>query len=65
MALRPQSTSSETITIGLLGAGNVGAQVAKTLVEERELISARVGTPIKLVGVAVRDPESPRDWRIP
>ncbi|WP_243730535.1 homoserine dehydrogenase [Nesterenkonia salmonea] len=65
MALPPQSKSGETIRIGLLGAGNVGAQVAKTLVEERELISARVGTPVKLVGVAVRDPEAPRDWRIP
>ncbi|WP_022872789.1 homoserine dehydrogenase [Nesterenkonia alba] len=55
----------EQIRIGLLGAGSVGAQVARTLVEERELISARVGTPVRLVGVAVRDPEAPRDWRIP
>ncbi|WP_150460175.1 homoserine dehydrogenase [Nesterenkonia ebinurensis] len=59
------SAPSDAITIGLLGAGNVGAQVARTLVEERELISARVGTPVRLVGVAVRDPEAPRDWKIP
>nr|WP_146338695.1 homoserine dehydrogenase [Nesterenkonia sp. NBAIMH1] len=56
---------AEPITIGLLGAGSVGAQVARTLVEERELISARVGTPVRLAGVAVRDVENPRDWRIP
>lgn len=57
--------SEDTITIGLLGAGSVGSQVARTLVEDRELISARVGRPVRLIGVAVRDPETPRDWRIP
>ncbi|GAA1824340.1 homoserine dehydrogenase [Nesterenkonia flava] len=61
----PAATDANVFTIGLLGAGNVGAQVARTLVEERELISARVGTPVKLIGVAVRDPETPRDWKIP
>ncbi|GAA3067374.1 MULTISPECIES: homoserine dehydrogenase [Actinomycetes] len=59
------ASAAEPLTIGLLGAGNVGAQVARTLVEERELISARVGTPVRLIGVAVRDVEAPRDWRIP
>ncbi len=56
---------AEPITIGLLGVSSVGAQVARTLVEERELISARVGTPVRLAAVAVRDVENPRDWRIP
>ena len=56
--------SEETITIGLLGAGNVGSLVARTLVE-RDLISSRVGAPVRLAGVAVRDPEAPRDWKIP
>ncbi len=55
----------DALKIGLLGAGNVGAQVAKTLVEERELIAGRVGTGVKLIGVAVRDVEAPRDWKIP
>lgn len=59
------ASAAEPLTIGLLGAGSVGAQVARTLVEEREMISARVGAPVKLVGVAVRDVEAPRDWRIP
>lgn len=59
------SSSEDIIKIGLLGAGNVGSQVARTLVEERELISSRVGTPVKLIGVAVRDLEAPRDWKIP
>lgn len=59
------SSSEDIIKIGLLGAGNVGAQVARTLVEERDLISSRVGTAVRLVGVAVRDPHAPRDWKIP
>ncbi|MDR8019506.1 homoserine dehydrogenase [Nesterenkonia aerolata] len=57
--------SQDQLTVGLLGAGSVGSQVARTLVEERELISARVGVDVRLVGVAVRDTEAPRDWRIP
>ncbi|MDZ5078646.1 homoserine dehydrogenase [Nesterenkonia sp. HG001] len=59
------ASAAEPLTIGLLGAGSVGAQVARTLAEERDLISARVGTPVRLIGVAVRDVEAPRDWRIP
>ncbi|GAA1142393.1 homoserine dehydrogenase [Nesterenkonia lutea] len=59
------TASGEPLKIGLLGAGNVGAQVARTLVEERELISSRVGAPIKLIGIAVRDVQAPRDWKIP
>ncbi|GAA1178222.1 homoserine dehydrogenase [Nesterenkonia xinjiangensis] len=59
------ASAAEPLTIGLLGAGSVGAQVARTLVEERDLISARVGAPVRLIGVAVRDVEAPRDWRIP
>ncbi|WP_033227847.1 homoserine dehydrogenase [Nesterenkonia sp. F] len=59
------ASTAAPLTIGLLGAGSVGSQVARTLVEERELISSRVGAPVRLAGVAVRDVEAPRDWRIP
>ncbi|WP_261624882.1 homoserine dehydrogenase [Nesterenkonia marinintestina] len=55
----------DQLTIGLLGAGSVGSQVARALVEERAHISARVGADVRLAGVAVRDVDSPRDWRIP
>ncbi|WP_346844533.1 homoserine dehydrogenase [uncultured Rothia sp.] len=45
----------ETIKVALLGAGNVGAQVARILIEDRELISQRIGIPAELIGIAVRD----------
>ncbi len=57
--------AEKSVNIALLGAGNVGSQVARVLVEQRTLMSQRVGAPVKLIGVAVRDVEAPRDWRIP
>lgn len=53
------------LRIALLGAGTVGAQVARLLIEQREELAARVGTGLELVGVAVRDPAAPRDWPVP
>ncbi|MBN1930458.1 MAG: homoserine dehydrogenase [Desulfobacterales bacterium] len=40
------------INIGLLGCGTVGTGVAKILIENRELIRSRVGTPLVLKRVA-------------
>jgi len=45
----------ETITIALLGGGTVGAEVARMLLENAGDLEARIGAPIKLSGVAVRD----------
>ena len=45
----------ETITIALLGGGTVGAEVARMLLENADDLEARIGAPIKLSGVAVRD----------
>ncbi|MBI5160980.1 MAG: homoserine dehydrogenase [Micrococcales bacterium] len=53
------------IRIALLGAGSVGSQVAGLLIEHRDELAARVGTGLDLVGIAVRDPQRPRDPRIP
>ncbi len=39
----------------LLGGGTVGSQVARLLVASRSDLTARVGQPLELVGVAVRD----------
>ena len=43
------------ITVALLGGGTVGSAVAELLTEQADDLEARIGAPIKLVGVAVRD----------
>lgn len=45
--------------VALLGGGTVGAQVARLLVANAADLAARVGEPIELVGVAVRDATKP------
>ncbi len=43
------------IRVGLLGAGTVGSQTARLLVEQRDELSQRIGRDIELVGVACLD----------
>ena len=50
-----QRHSRQALKVALLGAGTVGGQVARLLTEQREELAERVGTPLELVGVAVRD----------
>ena len=45
------------IRVGLLGAGTVGSQTARLLVEQKDELAARIGRPIELVGVACLDPD--------
>lgn len=52
---------SAPLTIALLGGGTVGSAVVRHLVAASEELSARVGRPIQLVGVAVRDASKVRD----
>ena len=49
------------LRIALLGAGNVGGQVARLLVQQRDVLASRIGAGLELVGVLVRDPDAPRD----
>ncbi|GAA2082851.1 homoserine dehydrogenase [Pseudolysinimonas kribbensis] len=53
------------LRIAILGAGSVGAQVARLLLEHRQELSDRVGAGLQLVGVAVRDLDAPRTAEIP
>ena len=46
---------SAPLTVALLGGGTVGTAVARRLVEQAQDLSARVGRPIELTAVAVRD----------
>lgn len=43
------------ITVALLGAGTVGASVASLLTDNADDFAQRVGAPIELTGIAVRD----------
>ena len=49
----------------MLGCGSVGSQVVRLLLEQAEDLTARVGAPIELVGVAVRRPDLQRDAGVP
>jgi homoserine dehydrogenase len=58
-------TKSTTINIGLLGYGTVGAGVAKLLIENKQLLTARVGADLNLKWVADIDIETDRGIRLP
>ncbi|ROS23159.1 homoserine dehydrogenase [Cellulomonas sp. PhB150] len=45
----------DKLRIALLGCGVVGTQVARLLIEQADDLAARVGAPLELVGIAVRD----------
>jgi len=53
------------LKVALLGAGSVGSQVARLLLSQREELALRVGTPLELVGIAVRDLAAVRDVELP
>ena len=65
-AVRPmaldRNTASQTVGVGMLGLGTVGTEVARRLIAEWHLLSARTGgtTPV-LRAVAVRDTSKERD----
>jgi len=49
------------LKIALLGAGSVGSQVARLLIENKAELAARVGAELELIGVAVRDANVKRE----
>lgn len=58
-------TAYRPIRVALLGAGSVGSQVARLLIDNREELAQRVGTDVELAGVLVRDPKAARGSVIP
>lgn len=52
----------QTIKVALLGAGNVGSQVARMLTEDSQTLSERIGAPAQLIGIAVRDTTATRHY---
>jgi homoserine dehydrogenase len=56
---------SSALKVALLGCGSVGSQVVRLLHEQSEDLTARIGVPVELVGIAVRRPELQRDAGVP
>ncbi len=53
------------VRIGLVGCGVVGTGILRLLRDNAETIEARLGAPIDVVGIAVRDPAKVRDPLVP
>ena len=65
-ASTPETTRPpSTVKVALLGAGNVGAEVARTLLDHGPEFAACVGAPVELVGIAVRDLAARRTVELP
>ena len=53
-------TPDRTIGVAVLGMGNVGAEVVRIIADNADDLRSRVGAPVELRGVAVRDLSKPR-----
>ncbi|UZX03836.1 homoserine dehydrogenase [Arthrobacter sp. CDRTa11] len=58
-------TEMRTLKVALLGCGNVGAQVARILIEDADTLAARTGARLELSGIAVRNVNARRDVDLP
>lgn len=56
---------SESVRIGLLGCGNVGAAFVKLVNERAAAIAERTGITLSIVKVAVREPKADRGLALP
>ncbi len=52
---------SRALRVAVLGSGVVGSQVVRLLGEQADDLAARVGAPLEIVGIAVRDVTAPRE----
>lgn len=51
---------AEALKVAILGAGTVGSQVVRLLTEQQSELAQRIGAPLEIIGVAVRDPKRSR-----
>lgn len=58
-------TELRTLKVALLGCGNVGAQVARILLDDADMLASRAGARLELVGIAVRNLDAPREVELP
>lgn len=59
------SEATGAVRVALLGCGTVGTEVVRLLTTSSADFAARVGAPLELVGIAVRDVDAPRDPVVP
>src|SRR5438045_9628346 len=55
----------QKISVGLIGLGTVGTGTFRILKENAELIRNRVGVPVEITRIAVRDPKRDRGIAVP
>ena len=53
---RAGGSGDSAVRVGVLGAGVVGSQVVRLLIEQADELTARVGAKLELAAVAVRRP---------
>ena len=53
------------VGVGILGAGTVGSEVLRTLLDDREAISTKTGLDLSVKRVAVRQTQGDRPYRPP
>lgn len=58
-------SAQPVLKVGVLGAGTVGTQVIRLLLEQSEEFTARSGARLEITGVAVRNVAAPRDEAVP
>jgi homoserine dehydrogenase len=58
-------TELRTLKVALLGCGNVGAQVARILIDDADMLASRAGARLELAGIAVRNIDAPREAELP
>ena len=58
-------TELRTLKVALLGCGNVGAQVARILMDDADTLAARTGAHLQLTGIAVRNLDAEREVDLP
>ena len=58
-------TELRTLKVALLGCGNVGAQVARILMDDADTLASRTGAHLQLAGIAVRNIDAEREVDLP
>jgi homoserine dehydrogenase len=60
-----RGSQGEALKVALLGCGSVGSQVVRLLHEQADDLTARIGAPVELAGVAVRRADVKREVDVP